>query len=203
MSRPVVTAIHLEEQSRAGAPICVPRNALITPAARDWFKDHGRPIVWEDAPEPDGRTLAAVLDPGQPSMRAVRSLLERLFGTVEVIAPASPGVGPLASAIRRLCGKIRRREVARGVVLTLDMGVALTVANKHDGIRAVLGTGLAAVEEAGRELGANVLVIDTRVQATFLIRQMVERLMNGPSSPPPEMLAMLESIERSDGREDW
>ncbi|HOJ56291.1 MAG TPA: hypothetical protein PLI64_17255 [Phycisphaerae bacterium] len=202
MSRPVVTALLLDELQRNGDPIRLPRNALITPAARDWFKDHAVPIVWEDS-EPKQSTLAVVLDPNRPEMRAVRSMIERLNGPVEIIAPAAPGAVPLAAAVRRLCGKINRREVSKGAVFTTDACVPLVVANKHDGIRAALGTSLMAVEEACRELGINVLVVDTTCHAMFQTRQMIERLMAGATSAPPEMAAMIEATERSGGREDW
>ncbi|GMV95916.1 MAG: RpiB/LacA/LacB family sugar-phosphate isomerase [Phycisphaerae bacterium] len=203
MSRPVVTAKLLDELRRAGTPIRLPKNALLTPAARDWFKDQAMPILWQEEGEPAARGAGVVLDPAQPAMRAALALVERIAGSAELIAPAAGGPGPLASAVRRLCGKVNRREVARGVVFTPDPVVPLIVANKHDGVRAVLGTCLPAVETACRELGANVLVIDATRHATHLTRQMVERLMSGPTCPPAEMAAVLEAIERSGGREDW
>jgi hypothetical protein len=202
MSRPVVTARLLDELRRSGAEIRLPRNALITPAARDWFKENAVPVTWEDC-EQAKCTLAVVLDPARAEMRAIRATIERLAGPVEVIAPAANGVGPLASAVRRLCGKINRREVGKGVVFTADPCVPLVVANKHDGIRAAPGNGLMAVDEACRELGVNVLVVDTKAHALFQTRQMIERLMAGPTSAPAEMAATIEATERSGGREDW
>lgn len=202
MSRPVVTALLLDELRRNGHPIRLPKNALITPAARDWFKENAVPVVWEDG-EQKQSSLAVVLDPAPAEMRAVRAMIERLNGPVEIIAPAAPGLPALAAAVRRLCGKINRREVAKGAVFTADVCVPLVVANKHDGIRAALGTSLMAVEEACRELGINVLVVDTRGHAMFQTRQMLERLLAGATSAPAEMAATIEATERSGGREDW
>lgn len=202
MSRPVVTARLLDELRRSGTEIRLPKDALITPAARDWFKENAVPVTWEECTQA-GCTLAVVMDPTRAEMRAVRAVLERLAGPVEVIAPAAGGTGPLASAVRRLCGKINRREVAKGVVFTAEPCVPLVVANKHDGIRAALGSGLMAVEEACRELGINVLVVDTQGHALFQTRQMIERLMTGPTSAPAEMAATIAAMERSGGREDW
>ena len=202
MGRPVVTARMLEELQRNGGEIRLPKDALITPAARDWFKENAVPVTWEECEKVKG-TLGVVMDPNRAEMRAVRAMLERLAGPVEVIAPAANGVGPLASAVRRLCGKINRREVAKGVVFTADPAVPLVVANKHDGIRAAQACGLMGVEEACRELGINVLVVDTQAHAIFQTRQMIERLMAGATSAPPEMAAAIEATERSGGREDW
>lgn len=202
MSRPVVTALLLDELRRNGDEIRLPRNALITPAARDWFKENAVPVVWLDGEEKKS-TLAVVLDPHRPEMRAVRAMLERLNGPVEIIAPAAPGMTALAAAVRRLCGKINRREVSKGAVFTADACVPLVVANKHDGIRAALGTSVMAVEEACRELGINLLVVDMNGHAMFQTRQMMERLLAGATSAPPELAAMIEATERSGGREDW
>jgi ribose 5-phosphate isomerase RpiB len=202
MSRPVVTARLLDELQKSGAEIRLPKDALITPAARDWLKANAVPVTWEDCAKVKC-TLAVVMDPARAEMRAVRAVLERLAGPVEVIAPAANGTGPLASAVRRLCGKINRREVSKGVVFTADPAVPLVVANKHDGIRAAIACSLMGVEEACRELGVNVLVVDTKAHAMYLTRQMIERLMAGPTSAPPEIAAMIEATERSGGREDW
>lgn len=202
MSRPVVTALLLDELRRAGQQIRLPKNALITPAAKDWFRDQRVTIQWVEEGEALRHSLAVVLDPAQPSMRAVMAMLEKM-GSFEVIPPAATGVGPLASAVRRLCGKVHRREVTKGIVFTPDAFLPMVIANKHHGVRAILGTCLPAVQNACREMAANVLVIDTSHHAAYQTRQMIERLMAGPTAPPAEISATLEALERSGGREDW
>jgi len=105
--------------------------------------------------------------------------------------------------VRRLCGKIARGEVLKGVVFAADGAVAVCVANKHNRVRAALGTDLPAVEHACRELGINVLVIEHDRQTTFQMRQMIDRLVRGPTSARPELAASLEVIEQGGGRADW
>ncbi len=202
MGRPVVTAIMLEDLRREGAEIRLRADALVTPAARDWLKEHPAPVTWE---KPDrssgGRDLAVVMDPGLPELRSMRTMLDRAGGVVEVIEPVG-GRSGIVAATRRLCGKVARREVARGVVFAQDGASAVCIANKHNGIRAALGVNIPTVEEACRELGINVLVIEYPSQTTYQTKQMIERLMEAPTSPPPETAAAIEAIEQGGGRAD-
>ncbi len=201
MSRPLVTALLLDELRRNGGEIRLPKNALITPAARDWFKDNALPIVWEDG-EQAKCTLGVVLDTALPEMRAIRSMLERANGPVGIIAPSGGGVMPLAKAVRQLCGRITSGGASKGAIFAADVCVPLVVANKYHGIRAALATGVTAVEEACRELGINVLIVDTKSHAMFQTRQMIQRLLAGGGSAPPEMKALIEAVEWRGGRED-
>jgi len=201
MSRPLVTAIMLDELVRTGTEIRLITGSLLTPAARDWMKEHAVPITWEDPNIPTG-TLAVVMDPTLAEMRAVRSLLDRRGGLADVIEPVG-GRGGLAASTRRLCGKISRREVERGVVFAQDAAVPLCIANKHNRIRAALGLDIPSVEEACRELGINVLVIEYPNQTTYQMDQMIERFVKGPTSARPEIGATIEVIEQGGGRADW
>jgi len=63
MSRPVVTASMLDDLRRTGTPIVLAKGALVTPAARDWLKEHAVPVAWQETPGCKGRSLAAVMDP--------------------------------------------------------------------------------------------------------------------------------------------
>jgi ribose 5-phosphate isomerase RpiB len=191
----------LEELRRAGGEIRLAKDALLTPAARDWLKEHAVPVTWEAAAQGHaGRSLAVVMDSGLSEMRPIRAMLERTGGLAEVIEPVG-GRSGVSGATRRLCGKIARREAAKGVVFAQDGALAACIASKHRGIRAALGCSVPMVEEACRQLGINLLVIEYPRQTTWQIRQMIERLVAGPTSPPAETAAMLEAIEQSGGKE--
>jgi hypothetical protein len=202
MSRPVVTAVMLQELARAGAEIRLTRGALVTPAARDWMKEHAVPVIWDEPGQGGGGVLAAVLDAGLPELRAVRSMLDRRGVLAEVIEPAG-GRGGIVPATRRLCGKVARREVQRGVVFAPDAAGPLLIANKHNAIRAAYAGDLPMVEEACRCLGVNVLVIEYPRQTAYLMAQMIDRLIKGPTCAPPEIGAAINIIESGGGRADW
>ena len=86
MNRPVVTAILLEDLRRTGAEIRLSKGSLVTPAARDWLKEHPIPVTWEEDVKSSG-SLAVLMDPSLPEMRAMRTMLDRQGGLNEVIEP--------------------------------------------------------------------------------------------------------------------
>ncbi len=178
MSRVVVTAQMLQEWHTAGRALEVPRDALITPAARDWLKERAVPIAWRDADGEagSGGAMPVVIDLGTPMMRSVLTSLERLAGGVETIDPSVKS-GGLVSALRKLCDEVSAGRRARGVVFTEDGALAACVANKFRGVRAAVGANLPSVEQAARSFGVNVLVIEPSRQTTYQIRQMVERFL--------------------------
>lgn len=202
MGRPVVTAKMLDDLVRTRTPIVLAKGSLVTPAARDWLKEHAVPVTWQDTPGNTGRSLVVVLDPKVPEMRAMRAMLDRAGGLVDVIEP-SPGAGAMASATRKLCSRIRRGEASKGVVFAVDGAVPVCVANKFANIRAAMGMCVPMVEEAARELGINVLVIEYPHLTPYLMRQMVDRFVAGSTMPRPEVAAMVSEIEQGGGRADW
>lgn len=202
MSRPVVTATVLNDLLRSGAQIVLQKGSLITPAAKDWLREHAVPVTWQDQPAKGCGGLAVVMDPRLPEMRSIRMMLDRRGGLKDVIEPKE-GRSGLVAAVRSLVGKICRHEVAKGVVFVQDGAVPVCVANKHVEIRAALGMNIPMVEEAVRELGINVLVIEYPGQTTYQMRQMIHRFMAGPTAAYPEIGAMITSIEQGGGRADW
>jgi ribose 5-phosphate isomerase RpiB len=195
MSRPIVTAILLNDLLRAGEDIRLHKNSLITPAARDWIKEHDVPITWLEDNNPGHGNLAVVMDDSLAEMRAMRTMLDRKGGLAEVIKPGSE-VSSLVSATRKLCGMISRKEVCRGVVFAQDGAAPVCVANKHKNIRAALGMNVPMVEDAVRKLGVNLLVIEYPDMTTYQMKQMIERMQKGASAPQPEIRAALEQIEQ-------
>ena len=202
MSRSVITAIMLQELLRSGAEVRLRKGALVTPAARDWLKEHAVPVIWEEAAPAGDGTLAAVLDASLPELRAVRSMLDRKGILAEVIEPAG-GRNGIVAATRQLCGKVARREVLKGVVFAPDAAVPLLVANKYNAIRAACGSDLPMIEEACRSLGPNVLVIEYPRQTSYMMAQMIDRLIKGPTCAQPEISATINAIEAGGGRADW
>jgi hypothetical protein len=201
MGRAVVTAILLDDLLRSGREIVLPRDALVTPAARDWFRDHAVPVTWQEAGD-DGRgSVAVVMDAKLPEMRALRTMLDREGGLAEVIEPG-PGVAGTAAATRRMCRMVREGQAAKGVVFAVDGAVPVCVANKLRGIRAALGMNVPMVEEAARDLGINVLVIEYPTLTPYLMKQMIRRLTAGARAPRPELAEVLRAIEQGDGDAD-
>lgn len=202
MSRPVITAIMLQELLRSGAEIRLQKGSLITPAAKDWLKEHRLPVTWEEPASASNGMLAAVMDATLPELRSVRSMLDRRGILADVIEPVG-GRSGIAAATRRLCGRVARREVLKGVVFAPDAAIPALIANKHNAIRAAYGSDLPMVEEACRTLGINVLVIEYPRQSSYMMAQMIDRLVKAPTCALPEIGAAINIIESGGGRADW
>jgi len=201
MGRAVVTAILLEDLLRSGREIVLPKDALITPAARDWFRDHPVPVTWQETRDEGGGRLAVVMETKLPEMRALRMMLDRDGGVAEVIEPG-PGLAGVAAATRRLCGMVRDGQVAKGVVFAVDGAVPVCIANKLRGIRAALGMNVPMVEEAARDLGINVLVIEYPTLTPYLMKQMIWRLVSAARTPKPELAEAIRAVEQGDDDAD-
>jgi len=195
MSRPVVTAIMLDDLIRLGEEIVLQKGSLVTPAARDWIKDHTVPVTWQEPSASKSSSLAVVMNAMLPEMRMMQRLLTRVADSIEIIEP-NPGRDGTASATRQLCDMIRRQEVARGVVFAQEGTIPVCIANKYAGIRAALGTNTTAVEEACRELGINVLVIEYPSQTPYQMKEMIARLMAAPAAARKEVAAMIADVEQ-------
>ena len=102
----------------------------------------------------------------------------------------------MPAALRQLCERVAKGEVAKGVVFVEDGAMPVCLANKHRGIRAVLGLDVPTVEDAARVLGVNVLVLEYPTLTTYQMKQMIDLLKVGASSPMAEMIAAIEAIEQ-------
>jgi len=200
MSRPVLTAILLEDLHRQGLEFHLPKNAIITPAARDWLKEHPVPVTWVET-DNGIENLVVVMDPSLPEMRTMRTILDRQGGLKKVIEPVG-GLKGIAEATRQLCKEIARKQAGKGIIFAVDGAVPVCVANKHNGIRAAMGIDVPMVEEACRELGINVLVIEYQTQTTYRMKQMIDRLITNGAGGRPETLEAIELIEQGGGRAD-
>lgn len=198
MSRIVVTAQTLEDWLRAGRVIELPRDALITPAARDWIKEHDAPVTWCDAGPASGVVPGGaqiVIDLTVPMLRSVLATLERTLGTVETIDPSAKA-GGVIPAVQALCTNVKGGQASRGVIFCDDGALAVCIANKCAGVRAALATSVPAVEQAVRQLAINVLVLEASQQTMHQVRQMVQRFVSlRPGDGAAKALAAIAAME--------
>jgi ribose 5-phosphate isomerase RpiB len=195
MTRAVITATLLEDLHRQGRELRLPKNSLVTPAARDWLKEHPVPVAWEETGDDQLRRLVAVIDPTLPELRLMRTLLDRFQPPVEVIEPRG-GRNGIAAATSALCERISRQTAMKGVVFAQDGALPVCLANKHRGIRAALGVNLPTVAEATRSLAINVLVMEYPALTPYQMRQMIDRLIAGPVMPPEETAKVFDMVEQ-------
>lgn len=199
MSRTVITANALEDLRREDREIRIPRDALLTPSARDWIRHAACPITWLEAQaEGDGAMLGVVGGLSLASMRCLHTELERIAGQVRVFESEGNRRKHLR-ALGRMCSAIQRGELTRGLVLVEDGAVSACVANKYRGIRACVGTGVIATDAAVRELGINVLIIEYPQRTFHEMRQMIRRLVSAPGQPDKAVSQAIAAAEASEG----
>ena len=173
--------------------IQVSSDALITPAAIDELRDRGVQIVRGQQ--------------NSTTKTTERSATSLVIGTVEattgkfatVIDQAIAGLRkqkqqveqlprlPLAEQIDALVDPVVRGG-RRGVLVTSEVSAALCLANRHGGIRAVLGTTKNNVRRDVERLAANLLVVDPAARSTFEVMQLIGEFAKAEAGPVPESL---------------
>jgi ribose 5-phosphate isomerase RpiB len=176
MSRPLVTVKTLLAQVRDGAPLTLPADAIITPAARDWLQTARVTVETSDAPppvKPKGPTRYVIGDPACPTVATLLPQLERAHAKLDFRSCQ----GRLDCCLQHLCAVcqgLAECDQRRGVVLVAEGSVVSAVANRHPQVRAAVVQRPSALAAIMQCLGPNLLVVET---SQLAVRQVVA-LMN-------------------------
>jgi hypothetical protein len=181
----VVTLAQLEGRTAAMRRLIVPQGAVVTPAVRDELRrrrmtlEYGngrrqtsdvrcRLAVWNVSKRYDPAPLmAAVEREGIPAHLETSTCL---IATTDALAP-----------------EVRRGDTV-GLILTRAPAVALCLANRHAGVRAVIGLDAPQVAADLAAVGGNVLAVDWAACTLFQIKQMIAELCSGaPRACPDEL----------------
>jgi hypothetical protein len=173
--------------------ILVSSDALITPAARDELRERGVQIVRGQQNSTTNTTA--------------RSTTSLVIGTVEaatgaratVIDQAIAGLRKQKQPIEQLPRLSLAEQIdalvdpvvrggRRGVLVTSEVSAALCLANRHGGVRAVLGTTRQNVRRDVEWLAANLLVVDPAARSTFEVMQLIGEFAKAEAGPVPESL---------------
>lgn len=165
----VVTMADVKGQLDGIVRLVVPRHAVVTPAVRDELRK--RQIVLVDDP--------AAENPSTGGVRLMLLVPESGFDPAPLIGaleaqPIEMEVGKfdcLVAATDALAGDLARPDTL-ALLVTSNPAIAVCLANRHRGVRAVRGieAGRSAVEAAS--VGANLLVLDPEATSLFQLRQM-------------------------------
>ncbi len=163
------------------AEVLVPAGAVVTPSVRDELRKRRIALRVASAPAADVATPSGVVLGVAGPAQATASVL------AAVHAEASP-----VERIERECVLEVVRQVSQavasqgriGLVLTDRPAVALCLANRQAEIRAAWGVNLAAVREAARLIGANVLVVNPAQHGVYELRGMIREFVGGRHDCP-------------------
>ena len=178
----VVALADIKDRLHQIRRVVVPVRAVVTPAVRDELRRRGVTLVRLDhAPRKPATGLALV----------VRILGSR-FDPATIIA-ALEGEPVEIRLERRDCLVASTDELARelaepntaGLIVSTHPAMALRLADRHRGLRAVWGVDSGRLERDLADIGANVLVVDPRTTSPYQIRRMlVDFCRRGPAECP-------------------
>jgi hypothetical protein len=214
----IFTQRQLGELLKLQGKIVLPYRARLSPAAQDWVRHNKVAIGYDDAAfESTARAASTTVSPAQPWLLATQvsktsprfvwwsdgpdgvckaavgmAAREVKLESMAILEDASRAV----SAIRTLSHAVSEGTAAGGVLIVKNAGPALIYANKASGLRAVMATTLAAVEESIATLAANVLVIERDKCSLIQLRNILVRFCRGERNIDPVMQSELDSLGR-------
>ena len=183
IDRRVVTLADLPERLAAVRRVIVPLGTVVTPSVEDELRRRQIKLVVGEPSAVEGTksrvilmVAAAAYDPA-----SLAAALERDG------VPAEPRrMDCLIRATDELAGELAS-EATAGLLLTAYPAAAVCLANRHAGVRAILGTRADTVAGDAESVGANLLVVDPTELGFFAIKQMASRFLRGGPRPCPEV----------------
>jgi len=181
----VVTLAQVEGRASTTRRLVVPSGAVVTPAVHDELRRRGMVLEYGNAPADIPETACKL---------AIWSVSKRYDPAPLVAALTRNGVPVdvtlsecLVATTDALAGAIRRGETV-GLILTRQPAVALCLANRHAGVRGVVGLDTPQVAADLAAVGGNVLAVDWATRTLFQMKQMVSELCRGAPRPCPDEL---------------
>jgi hypothetical protein len=186
LSDRVITLASLEHFTNETRRVIVRPNAIVTPSARDELAKRGIEVVrGETVPtKVKSQTSSIVWTIGETAWDAggiMNSLAPQMSGAREIVAETFP------MRVAELAHEVADHD-RLGIVFTEATAVALCIANRQAGVRAVHVHDLHELQSLETTLAPNVLVIDPREQGTFAMRRLVEQLIRQGDRPCPAAL---------------
>lgn len=181
IDRKVVSLADVTGRLQGVKRVVAPRGAVFTPAARDEMRKHGVTVASAvTAP----KTVAArkILIGVAESAYEPASLVAALTGE-GIGVERLPKVG-LTSVVDELSEQLLKNG-ERGLLITPHTAVAACMANRHHGVRAVVGSTSVATAAAVTAVGANLLIVDTTGRSLFELRGMARQLVQAAGTCPP------------------
>jgi hypothetical protein len=185
LNRRVVTLADLPERIKTVRRVIVPPGAVLTPAVRDELQQRQIALIIGEANVAAAKTAKVVL----------------------MVAAATYEPAPLVSALERegYAIELRRMECliratdqlaadlksgsTMGLLVTAHSAAAVCLANRHAGVRAILGTRADRVAGEATSVGANLLAIDPAAMGFFALKQMASQFLRGGPRRCPEVFA--------------
>ncbi len=181
----VVTLSALDGRWAGIHRLVVPPRAIVTPAVRDELRRRNVALCFA-APPANGSPattmlLALVVDGGAGD---AAQLVAALAG--EPVVVRQEDLDCLIAACERLAG-VAAAGNGLGLLLTRHAPAAVCLANRHQGVRAVLATDVAPTAAAAAAVGANLLVADPVALGSARLKRIVLDYCRAGARPCPKV----------------
>lgn len=180
----VVTLAGIGDRLVAARRLVVLPRAVVTPAVRDELRRRNVALVVEErtATAPGPRKIALTVLGSRIDATPLVDELQRLNMTVDL-----QRFDCLVRATDDMAGRLAAAGIA-GVLLSNYGAIALCLANRHKGVRAVLASDESRTAGDAVSVGANMLVLEPRRVAPEAMRQIVTAFCRqGPGECPEEL----------------
>jgi len=176
-----VTVADLAERLQGVRSVVVPPQAVVTPSARELLRSRNVSLAYGQAQgaSPAHRVRLVLMATGSKSDPA--ALVRLLAGEQVEVRPEQSDC--LIAATDRLAEALGDGNTL-GALVTTYTAAGLCLANRHPGVRAVLGHDAASVGADAASVGANLLVVSPAPGLFRMKRIIVEFCREGPRRCP-------------------
>ncbi len=185
----VVTLAQLEGRPSGVRRVVVSEGAVVTPAVRDEVRRRGMTLEYAAAKRqaPGGACRLAVWNVSKRYDPApLMTVLKR-----EDIPADLQSSNCLIATTDALAAALRRGDTV-GLVLTRQPATALCLANRHPGVRGIIGLDAPQTAADLAAVGGNLLAVDWAARTLFQVKQMISELLRGaPRACPDELKVRL------------
>jgi hypothetical protein len=183
LDRRVVTLADLPDRIKAVQRVVVPQGAVVTPAVKDELQQRKIQLIVGEANVAPAEAAKAILMVAASTYDAapLAGALKR-----EGLAVEPRRMDCLIRATDRLADDLKSGWMA-GILATGYTAAALCLANRHAGVRALLGVRADTVAAEAASVGANLLVVDPATSGFWGLKQMASRFLRGGPRQCPEV----------------
>lgn len=200
----IFTARQLEDLQKAHGQVALPRGARLTPLAQDWLRSRKIGVVYTDLssggerPASEGAGLAKGGErflwwcdgPCGMAKAALSAYREVNLSALSIAADGGRTLG----AVKEMISDLKSQKAHGGLMFVQASAVAMVALNRDPAVRSVLGTSLQTVDQAMRQVAANVLVIEYGSQTLQQMKNLIGRFVKGKREMSPEMEAAIKGV---------
>lgn len=189
LTETVITAELLSRQARGASLVAVPAKAIITPAAKDWLRDHRVTLersVTGNSPVATGLPARNVSSPVNTmpakwvlGVVSATASVQTFLGSSQTAASVGriAILGAGAEADEFVSGAIHKAEAHGAILIERSAAKRACLLNRSSAIRAAVVASLADVLMVSQDFSPNVYLIDPTLKTFIELRNLVQAIV--------------------------